>query len=89
MIAHRIGTDMADLYSDPNSLSAPASTPKETVYADVEPPMEKADGLSSPAASADIPEWQQVITDWVRENQILAMAGGFALGVFMGVLLRD
>ena len=26
---------------------------------------------------------------WVEENQTLAMLGAFALGVFIGVLMRD
>lgn len=26
--------------------------------------------------------------DWIRENQTVAMLGGFGLGVFIGVLLR-
>ena len=26
--------------------------------------------------------------DWIKENQTMAMLGGFGLGVFIGVLLR-
>ena len=26
--------------------------------------------------------------DWIRANETLALAGGFAFGVFVGVLLR-
>lgn len=26
--------------------------------------------------------------DWIRDNQTVAMLGGFGLGVFIGVLLR-
>ena len=27
--------------------------------------------------------------DWIKENQTLAMLGGFGLGVFIGVLMRQ
>lgn len=31
---------------------------------------------------------QQNIRAWIEENQMLALLGGFALGVFAGVLMR-
>lgn len=29
------------------------------------------------------------VADWVRENQTIAMLGAFAIGTFIGALLRD
>lgn len=29
------------------------------------------------------------IVDWIRENQAVAMLGAFALGAFIGALMRD
>ncbi len=28
------------------------------------------------------------VRDWVKEHETLALAGGFALGVFVGVMMR-
>ncbi len=29
------------------------------------------------------------LADWVRDNQTIAMVGAFAIGTFIGALLRD
>ena len=80
---------MADIYNDPNSPPAPAAPLPDAAPVGAEIPAGKTGEIPRRAAAGDVPEWQQLITGWVRENQILAMAGGFALGVFLGVLMRD
>jgi len=42
--------------------------------------------VPSPHAAAQAPLAR--LTPWVRDNQLAAMAGAFALGVFLGVLSR-
>lgn len=76
---------MADIYNDPSIPPTPVTPPEapEDVALQVERTV-----VSRPPAG-DVPQWQQVITEWLRDNQVLAMAGGFALGVFLGVLMRD
>jgi len=44
-------------------------------------------GLSS--GSPDDGVSLEAVLNWVNENQTLAMLGAFALGVFVGVLMRD
>ena len=36
-----------------------------------------------------IDDWIESAETWVRDNRSLAMLGSFALGVFIGVMLRD
>ena len=43
-------------------------------------PLDELENQDDPLASA---------ADWVRENQTLAMVGAFAVGTFIGALLRD
>lgn len=48
----------------------------------------------APRSSApDHPDRDQLgmpdFLDWVRENQTVAMLGAFAVGVFVGVMMRD
>lgn len=40
-------------------------------------------------AGLDLTAFQRNVIGWIRENQVVAMAGGFAFGVFLGVMLRD
>ncbi len=51
-------------------------------------PPPSASAESPPSAPLPVPEWPEVL-DWVRENQTLAMLGAFAVGVFVGVMMRD
>lgn len=39
--------------------------------------------------SLPLEDWIDAAEDWVRENRTLALVGSFALGVFIGVMLRD
>jgi hypothetical protein len=82
---------MADIYNDLGSPDTPGATSPEpeATYTEVEIPAGKTYEGSRHAAAGGLPEWQQLIMDWTRENQVLAMVGGFALGVFLGVLIRD
>lgn len=83
---------MADIYNDPGHVDLPgagAETPSGTAYRETEVPPPGPVVRKSVADLGDMPAWQRTLTEWVRENQILAMASGFAIGVFIGVLMRD
>ena len=41
------------------------------------------------AAVADPARYQEAALAWIRQNQTAAMIAGFAVGVFVGVLMRD
>lgn len=50
-------------------------------------------GSARQSPSMERPAWEgfeaQRFIDWVRENQTVAMLGAFAVGVFIGVMIRD
>ena len=60
-----------------------------------EPHAGTGDGYHAPpdqqelAPPPDLASAMEAATDWVEKNQTLAMLGAFALGVFVGVLMRD
>lgn len=43
-------------------------------------PLDELENVDDPLAE---------VADWVRENQTIAMLGAFAIGTFIGALLRD
>jgi len=57
-------------------------------------PGTSSDGASSEASPLDqleyhyAPPWQEEIKAWIREYQTAATLGSFALGVFIGVMMR-
>ncbi len=50
------------------------------------------DGVETPDIDFDnlpIDDWLETAEEWVRDNRTLALVGSFAVGVFIGVMLRD
>lgn len=43
---------------------------------------------SAQTPEAELNQFFDQAQDWIKENQTLAMLGGFGFGVFIGVLLR-
>ncbi len=39
--------------------------------------------------SLPLEDWIDSAEEWVRENRTLALLGSFAVGVFVGVMMRD
>ncbi len=56
-----------------------------------EPGVANASGIvdREPAVSLDPAEMMTEALAWIEQNQTLAMLGAFALGVFIGALMRD
>ena len=56
-----------------------------------EPGVANVSGIvdSEPTAPLDPAEMMTEALAWVEKNQTLAMLGAFALGVFIGALMRD
>ncbi|HET6568667.1 MAG TPA: hypothetical protein VFG50_11935 [Rhodothermales bacterium] len=81
---------MADVYSsaDSDAASDGGSLPEPELGPDVTP-----DDLYLSEYHAesdlDLTGFQREVVNWIRENQAIAMIGGFAVGVFLGVMLRD
>ncbi len=57
----------------------------------IEPEVQRMTSIGGPEAPAygDLPKTQAMVSDWIRENQTLAMIAGFAMGVFVGAMIRD
>ena len=56
-----------------------------------EPGVANASGIvdREPAVPLDPAEMMTEALAWIEQNQTLAMLGAFALGVFIGALMRD
>ena len=60
-----------------------------------ESPVGRGDGYNAPPHQPEHPSppdpaaLMDAALTWVEENQTLAMLGAFALGVFVGVLMRE
>jgi hypothetical protein len=72
---------MASEPYDPDLLTSPGDGSQ--VYPYAEP------GPTDVETQAELPDWQAAMTQWIQANQTLAMALGFGLGVFLGVMMRD
>ncbi|PSQ88037.1 MAG: hypothetical protein BRD42_00120 [Bacteroidetes bacterium QS_3_64_15] len=76
---------MADAFSDPNE---PFSDASSSVAGPDAPPWEAAE--DDPLADDSLPSFAlDMARLWVQRHRKVSMLGSFAIGVFVGVMLRE
>ncbi len=54
-----------------------------------EPDSQDRDGISEAEEEKESASGLGAVIDWIEKNPSLALVGAFAVGVFVGVLVRD